>query len=74
MPDKYKDSLHVDLLSFALFLYIQQINKISLRASAVSANAELVIHNFIWFRWPGNNSRFDSESHRTVSMKFFRVS
>lgn len=45
--EKLRGSLHVNLFMFALFLYIQQINKISLRASAVSANAE----------WPGSHIR-----------------
>ncbi|CAL8107075.1 unnamed protein product [Calicophoron daubneyi] len=37
----------VELFAFVIFLFIQQINKISLRASAVSANAE----------WPGSHNR-----------------
>ncbi|KAK4472682.1 hypothetical protein MN116_003912 [Schistosoma mekongi] len=45
--ERIRASQSVDLFTFVLFLYIQQINKISLRASAASASAE----------WPGNYSR-----------------
>ncbi|CAH8574812.1 unnamed protein product [Dicrocoelium dendriticum] len=45
--DRVRASQSIDLFVFAIFLYIQQINKISLRASAVSANAE----------WPGSHNR-----------------
>lgn len=38
--DRLRGMQSVDLFTFVLFLYIQQINKISLRASAVSASAE----------------------------------
>ncbi|KAF8565858.1 hypothetical protein P879_03639 [Paragonimus westermani] len=45
--ERIKSTQSIDLFVFALFLYIQQINKISLRASAVSANAE----------WPSSHNR-----------------
>ncbi|THD18349.1 TBCC domain-containing protein 1 [Fasciola hepatica] len=45
--DRLRGMQSVDLFTFVLFLYIQQINKISLRASAVSANAE----------WPSSHNR-----------------
>ncbi|TGZ68583.1 hypothetical protein CRM22_004190 [Opisthorchis felineus] len=45
--DRIKSTLSIELFTFVLFLFIQQINKISLRASAVSATAE----------WPGSHNR-----------------
>ncbi|CAH8451733.1 unnamed protein product [Schistosoma haematobium] len=58
-----RTSQSVNLFTFVLFLYIQQINKISLRASAVSANAE----------WPGNYSRSsDLDSGRSTPIRLCR--
>lgn len=50
--EKIRGCQSIELFTFVLFLYIQQINKISLRASAVSASAELVfvhIHMYLLY-------------------------
>ncbi|CAH8451985.1 unnamed protein product [Schistosoma haematobium] len=61
--ERIRTSQSVNLFTFVLFLYIQQINKISLRASAVSANAE----------WPGNYSRSsDLDSGRSTPIRLCR--
>ncbi|TNN07841.1 TBCC domain-containing protein isoform 2, partial [Schistosoma japonicum] len=61
--ERIRASQSVDLFTFVIFLYIQQINKISLRASAVSASAE----------WPGNYSRSSElDSGRSTPNKLCR--
>ncbi|CAI2723620.1 unnamed protein product [Schistosoma spindalis] len=61
--ERIRTSQSVNLFTFVLFLYIQQINKISLRASAVSASAE----------WPGSYSRSSElDSGRSTPIKLCR--
>ncbi|CAH8449475.1 unnamed protein product [Schistosoma turkestanicum] len=61
--ERIRASQSVDLFTFVLFLYIQQINKISLRASAVSASAE----------WPGSYSRSSElDSGRSTPIRLCR--
>ena len=51
IPDNVKLSTSVPTLKFALFLYLQQIQKISLRASLVSGSDEYPLINnwFVYF-------------------------
>ncbi|CAH8481094.1 unnamed protein product [Schistosoma rodhaini] len=61
--ERIRASQSVNLFTFILFLYIQQINKISLRASAVSASAE----------WPGSYSRSSElDSGRSTPIRLCR--
>ncbi|VDP62163.1 unnamed protein product [Schistosoma curassoni] len=74
--ERIRTSQSVNLFTFVLFLYIQQINKISLRASAVSANAELVFWDLIIYsaRWPGSYSRSsDLDSGRSTPIRLCRI-
>ncbi|CAH8831754.1 unnamed protein product [Trichobilharzia szidati] len=61
--EKIRGSQSIELFTFVLFLYIQQINRISLRASAVSASAE----------WPGSYNRSSElDSGRSTPIRLCR--